>query len=130
MYPITTMHVVALVTLFMYAWAGEPVKTIHTSSGPVQGHSASGVSDVIEFLGIPYAQPPIGNLRFASPQTYRSNGSAFGARFVGQVVALPLFRSRLTRAGILVPNIKYLCKRSSPQSQRGTELHGRRNGIF
>jgi hypothetical protein len=29
-------------------------QTVQTSSGPVQGHSASGCSDVSEYLGIPF----------------------------------------------------------------------------
>jgi hypothetical protein len=29
-------------------------QTVQTTSGPVKGHSASGLSDVSEYLGIPY----------------------------------------------------------------------------
>lgn len=42
--------------------------TVHTSNGPIIGHVAPNTSCVLEFLGIPYAKPPIGGLRFAPPQ--------------------------------------------------------------
>jgi para-nitrobenzyl esterase len=38
---------------------------VPTDSGPVQGHVNDGTQ---EFLGIPYAAPPLGSLRFSPPQ--------------------------------------------------------------
>ena len=52
--------------------------TVQTSSGIVTGHAARNRTQVSEYLGIPYAQPPIGNLRFAEPQSY-SSAKAFDA---------------------------------------------------
>lgn len=43
--------------------------TVKTSSGYIAGHPARNRSQVVEYLGIPYAKPPIGHLRFAAPQT-------------------------------------------------------------
>lgn len=40
---------------------------ISTSQGFVQGHNALNKSSVCEYLGIPYAAPPTGDLRFAPP---------------------------------------------------------------
>lgn len=40
-----------------------------TKNGPIIGHRATGSNDVIEWLGIPFAQPPV---RFAAPQPYSS----------------------------------------------------------
>ncbi|SPQ24842.1 b05a4d56-04e7-4832-8fd7-1777951de8d0 [Thermothielavioides terrestris] len=42
--------------------------TVATSNGPVTGHIAPNTSCVVEYLGIPYAKPPVGDLRFAAPQ--------------------------------------------------------------
>jgi para-nitrobenzyl esterase len=40
---------------------------VETREGPVQGFVANGVT---EFLGIPYAEPPVGNLRWRPPQDH------------------------------------------------------------
>ncbi|THY52826.1 chlorogenic acid esterase precursor [Aureobasidium pullulans] len=41
---------------------------VNTTSGRLQGFVNQTVPDVRQFLGIPYAQPPVGPLRFAPPQ--------------------------------------------------------------
>ncbi|GKT47137.1 cholinesterase [Colletotrichum spaethianum] len=57
-------------------------QSITTTSGPVEGHAASDADEVSEYLGIPYAEPPVGILRFQPPVRYTGssliNGSAFG----------------------------------------------------
>jgi hypothetical protein len=40
---------------------------VSTTNGKITGHLAPGMRNTIEYLGIPYAQPPIGPLRFAAP---------------------------------------------------------------
>lgn len=37
----------------------------------VQGQVAPNASSVVEFLGVPFAQPPLGNLRWMPPQEYQ-----------------------------------------------------------
>ncbi|GIK07729.1 hypothetical protein Aspvir_003396 [Aspergillus viridinutans] len=56
-------------------------QTVQTSSGPVQGHAAPHASNVSEYLSIPYALPPVGNLRFQSPVRYRGNTTISGETF-------------------------------------------------
>ncbi|KAI2710215.1 hypothetical protein CBS147332_5916 [Penicillium roqueforti] len=44
------------------------------SNGIIQGHEASKNPGVTEWLGVPYAQPPVEQLRFAPPQPYTPRG--------------------------------------------------------
>jgi len=55
---------------------------VKTSSGTVVGQQAAGSSGVSEYLGIPFAQPPIGNLRFAAPQPFTGTGTINATAFV------------------------------------------------
>jgi carboxylesterase type B len=58
---------------------GQPIKT---SSGPVSGHAATVNSDVSVYLGIPYALPPVGNLRFMPPKKYHGDKPINGSSIV------------------------------------------------
>lgn len=51
---------------------------VQTTSGLVKGHKSPWPenNDVIEFLGIPYAQPPVGDLRFAAPRRLENTTSS------------------------------------------------------
>ncbi|KEQ80927.1 carboxylesterase [Aureobasidium pullulans EXF-150] len=46
--------------------------TVNTTSGLIVGHASYNRSQVSEYLGIPYAQPPLGSLRFAAPKKFKS----------------------------------------------------------
>ncbi|KAG9242147.1 Alpha/Beta hydrolase protein [Calycina marina] len=58
-------------------------QSVKTTSGPVTGHAGTTVANVSEYLGIPFAQPPVGDLRFAAPVAFNGtaaiNASSFGA---------------------------------------------------
>lgn len=53
-------------------------QAVNTTSGLVHGHSAPNATEVSEYLGIPFAEPPIGNLRFAPPVRYYGSGELSG----------------------------------------------------
>ena len=55
---------------------------IPTTSGKVIGHRAPSRPGVTEFLGIPFAQTPIGDLRFAAPRAYSSDKTFLASKFV------------------------------------------------
>jgi carboxylesterase type B len=48
--------------------------TVDTTSGPVQGHASEWKPTVSEYLGIPYAVPPVGKLRWTKAQPYKGTG--------------------------------------------------------
>jgi hypothetical protein len=56
--------------------------SVNTTSGLVSGHIASNTTAVSEYLGIPFAKPPLGDLRFAPPQAYTGSSSINGSDFV------------------------------------------------
>lgn len=74
---------VVLTLLQHYIFAAlSPPLTVETSNGPITGHSASNRSAVIEYLGIPYVQPPLGAFRFAPPEKYSGRSAYVAANWV------------------------------------------------
>lgn len=69
---------------------------VQTDSGPVYGHAASTAPQVSEYLGIPFAQPPIGDLRFAPPRRYSGSATVNRTAFVSP--SLVCYDCRLTAA--------------------------------
>ena len=65
---------------------------VRTSSGLVIGQPASSRPEVSEYLGIPFAKPPVGNLRFAAPQAYTGAGTVYATVFVSLIKYHPLLR--------------------------------------
>ncbi|QSZ30725.1 hypothetical protein DSL72_000283 [Monilinia vaccinii-corymbosi] len=56
-------------------------QTVQTTSGRVNGHAAVNEPQVSEYLGIPFAKPPVGDLRFAAPVPYHGNATLNGTNF-------------------------------------------------
>ena len=61
-------------------------QAVDTTSGSIVGHAATGTTQVSEYLGIRYAEPPVGDLRFAAPKAYRSNATYNAVNFVSTMV--------------------------------------------
>jgi carboxylesterase type B len=59
------LKLVALLSTIGGVWA----KTVTTTNGTINGGTCEGY-DVDYFLAIPYAQPPVRDLRFAAPEPY------------------------------------------------------------
>jgi len=64
------------------AASGASFEIVETENGRITGHRSAKAEAVWEYLGIPYAQPPFGDLRFAVPQKYQANGSYKADSFV------------------------------------------------
>ena len=60
----------------------EPTPTITTGSGPVRGRKVTDNGKVhYEFLGIPFAEPPVGRLRYKAPLPIQPWREIFEAEF-------------------------------------------------
>lgn len=64
-----TVTLLALVAGRAVVVAAQDAPTVKIVNGTLQGAKCA-ANDVNSFLGIPYAQPPVGDLRFAPPQLY------------------------------------------------------------
>ncbi|XP_060095204.1 cholinesterase-like [Heteronotia binoei] len=61
-----------LLSLLEPKTSAENETTVVTSSGPIQGkHLSAGSRNVTAYLGIPYAEPPVGKLRFQKPLPHK-----------------------------------------------------------
>lgn len=58
------------------------VISVSTQNGEIVGHDVPGSPGVMEWLGVPYAQPPVGDLRFASPRSYKGSGVQVASKYV------------------------------------------------
>ncbi|RKF65206.1 Cholinesterase [Erysiphe neolycopersici] len=80
-------------------------QTVSTSSGPVTGHAAAGSEKVSEYLGIPYAKPPVGNLRFAAPQKFEGSAPINATKFSLSCYASPGSNDTATPEQLLKANL-------------------------
>ncbi|CAG8972004.1 hypothetical protein HYALB_00008289 [Hymenoscyphus albidus] len=56
---------------------------VPTTSGMVAGHAAPDVPEVSEYLGIPYAMPPVGSLRWQPPVAFSGSNETIDATKFG-----------------------------------------------
>jgi len=70
------MRVFLLAVVLTFASAAQELVTVQTENGPVTGRRTQGVTT---FLGIPFAAPPVGALRWKAPQPVTSWSGALDA---------------------------------------------------
>lgn len=63
--------------------SGHDALTVQTTSGRVHGKIDSANPDVRQFLGIPFAQPPVGDLRWVAPQPFSQPDEDVEAKEIG-----------------------------------------------
>jgi para-nitrobenzyl esterase len=75
---------------------------IHTESGPLNGIIGSGVK---EYLGIPYAAPPVGARRWTPPQAFGKWKGLFQATQFGNYCTQPFFGTEVGSEDCLYLNV-------------------------
>ncbi len=77
-------HMKAIAALLMLCAIGLSARadTVITTEGPVKGNKLDGV---VQYLGIPYAQPPVDDLRYLPPAPPEPRGELFQALQFGAV---------------------------------------------
>jgi hypothetical protein len=61
-------------------------ETVVTTSGKIEGHANPWKKSVSEYLGVPYAQPPVGDLRWEAPLPFAyTQKTVVASKFVGFV---------------------------------------------
>lgn len=65
----------SLLALCTYSSSWTLVPAVNTSSGRIHGFIDSRYSEVSQLMNIPFAQPPIGKLRFAPPAPLPANAT-------------------------------------------------------
>lgn len=94
------------------ACAFEVGAPVNTTSGRVLGHRAPNATQVSEYLGIPYAKPPVGDLRFAAPQAYTSNRTINATSFVSCTLrseGVNTMTILMQRRAMIVPSTSTMC---------------------
>jgi hypothetical protein len=86
-FPPRSVHVFTLALLLLGVRSGadsangfwDVGQAVETTSGIILGHAASETTHVSEYLGIRYAKPPLGRLRFARPERFWNEREVFNA---------------------------------------------------
>jgi hypothetical protein len=62
-------------------------QSVQTGSGHIVGQASGWKKDVSEYLGVPFALPPSGDLRWAAPQVIKNGSRTVDAtRYVSHVI--------------------------------------------
>ncbi|KAF1991746.1 alpha/beta-hydrolase [Aulographum hederae CBS 113979] len=95
---------------------GAPVKT---SSGTIVGHAARHRVEVSEYLAVPFAEPPVGELRFAAPNAVNNSSRRIEAKEMSSGCLAPPSSSAAafgSKAGEMSEDCLYLNIWTKPQT--------------
>jgi para-nitrobenzyl esterase len=65
---------ICLLTALLLAASCQDLPVVNTTSGLLRGFNV--YPNVQAYLGIPYAQPPVGELRYAPPQPFQADNAS------------------------------------------------------
>jgi carboxylesterase type B len=87
-----------LAALLLGLLGGAAGQTVKVSNGTIQGVKCQN-TNANSFLGIPYAKPPTGDLRFAAPQPYDSKYTGGTLQATKAAPSCPQFGSAFLEHG-------------------------------
>lgn len=71
---------------------------VRTTAGVVKGSSSGGAKGIRTFLGIPYAKPPVGDLRWRAPEPPASwSGERDATKFAPRCMQAPIYSDMIFR---------------------------------
>ncbi|GAW15396.1 hypothetical protein ANO14919_048050 [Xylariales sp. No.14919] len=119
---VSAQHVLCTILLAALSWTPAvladyetPVPKATVKNGTINGRYLAGTWDQDLFLGIPYAQPPTGPLRFKSPQplndTYDTplDASSYGYSCYQESATFDISEDCLTLNGKSSPHLAKAC---------------------
>jgi cholinesterase len=81
-YPsLSKLLVVAPSILHAASAAWQVGETVKTTSGQIKGHASDWQPTVSEYLGVPFAKPPVGPLRWKAPEALKSDAVFDASKF-------------------------------------------------
>lgn len=107
-------------------WEWDDSRIALTSNGPIIGHPAPNRSEVTEFLGIRYAESPVGDLRFAAPVMYGRHGVQNASAFVSQTLYGRTANADIFKGPVSQP---YYCPTSTDRTVNVQQLESATSGI-
>src|ERR1700693_2934280 len=108
MKPIAYIFCLSLISMFSFGQLStdQGLLTVKTDNGILQGTQLSGIS---MFKGVPYAEPPIGDLRWKEPKPVKSwEGTRKADHFAARAMQLPVFSDMKFRSDGISEDCLYL----------------------